>query len=827
MVTLTPDDLLAAWSAQLDTLDWSGVSQATLLSVIPSSANPASSITISVPGKPGFSSRILTIFGQNMSLDLLFGFIPSFTGNATKITLSGSDAAPDLNLIPTPLADVAQQLVSDLNDTDKAVGMPFITYALSRLDLSGPPAASDDIPAGASDIGNNPLNYAVTDGFTLKEGATSDVIDYYKFTINGAPRVVDLEAAGNTGIYSIAIYDSLDNAIAFANQIYFEDPFPVSDGLPYKFLRLLGPGTYYLELQAIQQLLWPGSGGPGQINYSLTINSVVDTIAPIPPSLSLKEDTASAPGTFNSDRITKNPTINVTGLEPGARWEYTTDFNAQTKKGTWVTGTGNSFNVAPGAYKAGQVRVRQFDVAGNPSPANTSFASFTVDVSPPATPSLSLAVGADTINVSGLEPGATWQYSTNSGKTGTWVTGTGNSFNVAPGAYKTGQVRVRQFDVAGNPSPANTSFAAFTAGAPAPMPPSLALAEDTGASATDRITKNPTINVTDLVANATWEFSSDSGNSWILGSGSSFELPSWDYMPGQVQVRQSVGAATSAANTSFEGLTVDTFIPWAPGMDLLNDTGENTIDRITTNPVIILSFLEASARWEYSTDSGATWSPGSGSSFNVQPGVYTAGQVQARQIDLAGNTGDSNPFFDTFTVLPADVNAATSFTLADPQINLTLTGTKRINGIGNSVNNTIIGNSANNRIFGLGGKDTLTGGGGANIFGYNALTESIRASFDVITDFKNTDRILAPLSVESELLTASLGSIASLAKTAVEGLLTVQTFTPNSVAAFTVTNQAGTFIAMNDGRAGFQQNTDSIIFLSNYSISPTNFVDFV
>jgi Ca2+-binding RTX toxin-like protein len=825
MVTHTPDDLLAAWSAQLDTLDWSGVSQATLLSVIPSSANPASSIAITVPGKPGFSSRILTIFGQNMSLDLFHGFIPSFSGNATKITLSGTDAAPDLNLIPTPLADVAQQLLNDFNDADKAVGAPFITYALSRLDLSGPPIVSDDTPAGARDIGSNPSNNAITDGFTLKEGATSDVFDYYKFTIDGAPRVVDLEVAVNTGIYSIAIYDSLDNAIAFANQIYYDNPFPVSDGLPYKFLRLLGPGTYYLELQAIQQLLWPGSGGPGQINYSLTINSVVDTIAPIPPSLSLKEDTASAPGTFNSDRITKNPTINVTGLEPGARWEYTTDFNAQTKKGTWVTGTGNSFNVAPGAYKAGQVRVRQFDVAGNPS-ANTSFAAFTVDVSPPATPSLSLAVGADTINVAGLESGATWQYSVSSGKQGTWLTGTGNSFNVAPGAYKTGQVRVRQFDVAGNPSPANTSFAAFTVGAPAPTPPSLALAEDTGASATDRITKNPTINVTGLVANATWEYSTDSGNSWIPGSGSSFELPSWDYLTGQVQVRQSVGAATSAANTSFEGLTVDTSVPWAPGLDL-SDTGENTMDRIITNPVITLSFLEASAGWEYSTDSGATWNPGSGSSFNVQPGVYTAGQVQARQIDLAGNTGDSNTFFDAFTVLPADVNAATSFTLADPQINLTLTGSKRINGIGNSLNNTIIGNSANNRIFGLGGKDTLTGGGGANIFGYNALTESIRESFDIITDFNNTDRILAPLSVESELLTASLGSIASTNRAVVAGLLTAQTFMPNSVAAFTVTGQVGTYIAMNDGNAGFQQFADSIIFLRNYSISPANFVDFV
>jgi hypothetical protein len=96
MVTHTPDDLLAAWSAQLDTLDWSGVSQATLLSVIPSSANPASSIAITVPGKPGFSSRILTIFGQNMSLDLFHGFIPSFSGNATKITLSGTDVLPTL-----------------------------------------------------------------------------------------------------------------------------------------------------------------------------------------------------------------------------------------------------------------------------------------------------------------------------------------------------------------------------------------------------------------------------------------------------------------------------------------------------------------------------------------------------------------------------------------------------------------------------------------------------------------------------------------------------------------------------------------------------------
>ncbi|MFM7517751.1 MAG: Ig-like domain repeat protein, partial [Pirellula sp.] len=71
-----------------------------------------------------------------------------------------------------------------------------------------------------------------------------------------------------------------------------------------------------------------------------------------------------------------------------------------------------------------------------------------------------------TINVAGLEPGATWQYSTNSGST--WTTGTGTSFTVLAGSYSSGVVRVRQTDVAGNLSSATTSFAAFTVDTTAP-----------------------------------------------------------------------------------------------------------------------------------------------------------------------------------------------------------------------------------------------------------------------------------------------------------------------------------------------------------------------
>ena len=44
--------------------------------------------------------------------------------------------------------------------------------------------------------------------------------------------------------------------------------------------------------------------------------------------------------------------------------------------------------------------------------------------------------------------------------------------------------------------------------------------------------------------------------------------------------------------------------------------------------------------------------------------------------------------------------------------NLTLTGTKAINGTGNELSNTLIGNTANNLLTGLDGNDTLTGGTG-------------------------------------------------------------------------------------------------------------------
>ena len=186
----------------------------------------------------------------------------------------------------------------------------------------------------------------------------------------------------------------------------------------------------------------------------------------------------------------------------------------------------------------------------------------------------------------------------------------------------------------------------------------------------------------------------------------------------------------------------------------------------------------------------------------------------------------------TGTITNDDFSSSTTYTLSPTQSSLQLLGSKRINGIGNDLNNAIIGNSNNNKLYGLLGADILTGGGTADtdVFGYNSLGESLLGtgnSFDLITDFNNKDFILAPLTVETELLSSAIGSISSLAPASIEGLLTATSFAANAVAAFTVAGQLGTYITMNDGRDGFQTDSDAIVFLPNYSISNINFVEFI
>lgn len=188
---------------------------------------------------------------------------------------------------------------------------------------------------------------------------------------------------------------------------------------------------------------------------------VIDQNPPLAPFVFLAADT----GPSSTDRITANPTLRLAWLENDSSWQYSID-----RGSTWQQGSGESFSLPDGSYAAGQVQVRQSDAAGNLSPDTTAVAAFTIDrVAAPPQLSLVADTGTSssdritsnpTIRVQNLEAGARWQLSSDSGST--WRDGTGDSFVLPVGVYATGQVQVRQSDLAGTTSSANTGFTGFT-----------------------------------------------------------------------------------------------------------------------------------------------------------------------------------------------------------------------------------------------------------------------------------------------------------------------------------------------------------------------------
>ncbi|WP_162619508.1 Ig-like domain-containing protein [Salinicola peritrichatus] len=285
------------------------------------------------------------------------------------------------------------------------------------------------------------------------------------------------------------------------------------------------------------------------------------------------------------------------------------------------------------------------DAAGN---TGTVTDTTTLDVAAPDAPTATLATdtGADdadgitsdaTVNVGGLEDGATWEYSLDGGTT--WTAGTGTSFELPEVTHADGDVQVRQTDAAGNTSDAG-SLGPVTVDLTDPAAPTLALATDTGADTADGITNDATVNVSDLENGATWEYSIDGGNTWTTGTDSSFELPEGTYANGDVRVRQIDNAGNVGVSAGLDAVTIDATAPDAPTPSLATDTGLDGTDGITSDATVTVSGIESGATWEYSTDGGDSWASGSGNSFELAATTYSDGDIQVRQTDVAGNTSD-------------------------------------------------------------------------------------------------------------------------------------------------------------------------------------------
>lgn len=87
-----------------------------------------------------------------------------------------------------------------------------------------------------------------------------------------------------------------------------------------------------------------------------------------------------------------------------------------------------------------------------------------------------------------------------------------------------------------------------------------------------------------------------------------------------------------------------------PALMLASDTGMSSSDGISSLGLITVTGIEASATWQYSTNSGSDWVVGTGSSFSLATGSYAANAVQVRQTDLAGNSSGVGKNAASFTL---------------------------------------------------------------------------------------------------------------------------------------------------------------------------------
>ncbi|WP_422909888.1 Ig-like domain-containing protein [Pseudomonas sp. MAC6] len=191
----------------------------------------------------------------------------------------------------------------------------------------------------------------------------------------------------------------------------------------------------------------------------------------------------------------------------------------------------------------------------------------------------------------------------------------------------------------------------------APNAPSVTLANDSGANATDLITNDGTLVIGGIEPGALVEYSTDGGATW-----------SNTFTPNEgsntVLVRQTDPTGNTSPSSSLT-FTLDTQVT-APTLALTTDSGVAG-DLISNDGSYTVSGTEPGALVEYSTD-GTTWST------TAPVAVEGSNTIQVRQTDVAGNV--SAPSSLTFTVDTAATAAPTVTITSDANNDQLLSNTE-------------------------------------------------------------------------------------------------------------------------------------------------------
>ena len=508
-------------------------------------------------------------------------------------------------------------------------------------------------------------NYQSDHTYAIEYTGEGQAIDFY---------VKDVNSYDNSGSYTIDIFDITPYG---GSTVIGTTTADGSGYWSYTTAALSNGSTYTFNATATNAA---GNDSAASANYTVT----VDTSAPATPMLSLASDTGSS----NSDGITNNGTVNVTGLEAGASWQYSTNGGS-----SWTTGSGTSFVLSSGSYNAGSILVSQSDIAGNTS-ANGLLSAVTIDTSAP-----SFAVLLN-VTESRKDPNGTDYITDLKRPTVTLRAEAGASIQVSPPPVDPENYYWVQEEI--EPGLYN-------------------------------------IHADEDLGDGTYTFTvvDTAGNKSTASQGITVDTTG----PAITGITVSTNSIDLAFNESLSPLATDVLSRFA--VSVANINRPLSSPKFLNNERSLLRISLPSAPTKSEQDIKINYND-----------LIAGNDVKSVLQDLAGN--DLATFESTAPILTYLSNLSSTGPLADSYSNLILDGIGNINGTGNNRNNIITGNSGNNSLDGGAGSDTIYGGAGNDILEGGTGTDSlIGGSGDDIYVVDSVADVVVELSAEGNDLVRS------------------------------------------------------------------------
>lgn len=349
-------------------------------------------------------------------------------------------------------------------------------------------------------------------------------------------------------------------------------------------------------------------------NRSVVAERTIDYDTTAPDGLLL---TSSNPvGPINADGG-----VLVAGIEPGATWFFRVN-GAE----TWTRGVGSTVPASALIEGVNVVEAYQVDGVGLMGPRVN--ASVALDLTPPQAPELQSSNGTDLlnaagfVNVTGLEPGATWAYRLNG--QGEWIDGQGGRIPASALSNGDNAIEVRQTDAAGNVGTA----AQLRMRVDLDAPDQLAVHVEGGKP--EALSMQGALVLDQLETGATWRYRINGESDWHVGSADRLAASALNEGTNVVEFFQTDSTGHEGA-VSVITVTRDSTAPDRP--DLVTSNG---LPMINAQGSLLVHLLENGASWEYRVDGGA-WTAGQGDVIASSALKEGDNLVEVRQTDAAGN----------------------------------------------------------------------------------------------------------------------------------------------------------------------------------------------